>query len=388
MTGKPAPLRVAHIAWGYLGGGVDSVLDSYLEADELHPERVVSHLVVIRSPDALDQKVPKAGGGYSLVARRTRELRLAARDTAGRLRDFEPDIVLLHGFNATILGFALRRYLPRGLPIVSSYHGKYFGRSRVARAKAALFNKLELRFFRDHATAIIAVSHYSAAQLQASRVPAEKIIVLHNAVARGAPPVPQRSHSDADGRRDTVKLITVSRLAPEKGMDVLLCAFAALAPEFPKATLEIVGDGPLRKELADQVQRLGITEAVRFLGKRSDVAKLLAGADVFALTSRQENHSVAILEAMRAGLPLVVSDVGGNAESVRDGLDGNIVPDLDAGAAASAMSRLVASCELRASFGASARARYESEFESAVMIDRFLAILTPLARAPKGLPDG
>lgn len=388
MTGKEAQLRVAHVAWGYLGGGVDSVLDSYLLADELHPGRVVSHVVIIRDPGAVEQKTPKAGGGYSLVARRARELWQAARDTAERLRNFAPDIVLLHGFNATILGFALRRHLPRGLPIVSSYHGKYFAQSLKARTRAALFNRLELSFFRTHATAIIAVSHYSAAQLEANRVPAEKIFVLHNAVAQGSPPVPRRSHGNADGRSHEVKLITVARLAPEKGIDTLLHAFAALEPSFPKAKLDIVGDGPLRKELSAHVAENGMVGPVRFLGNRSDVAVLLAEADIFVLTSRQENHSVAILEAMRAGLPLVVSDVGGNMESVRDELEGYIVPDLDAAAAAAAMSRLVASGELRARFGASALARYEREFESAVMIKRFLDVLTSLARAPGELRHG
>lgn len=388
MTGTASPLRVAHIAWGYLGGGVDSVLDSYLQADEMHPGRVVSHVVVIRSPSAFERKVPNASGGCSLIARRASALRLAARDTADRLREFAPDIVLLHGFNATILGFALRRYLPSGLPIVSSYHGQYFARSPISRAKAALFNRLESRFFRVHARAVIAVSHHSAAQLQGNRVPETKIIVLHNAVALRSPSVAPKVHSDADGRNDEVKLISVSRLAPEKGIDVLLRAFSELSKNFPAVALDIVGDGSLRADLAELTKELGLSDSVQFLGNRSDVADLLTQADIFAMTSRQENHSVAILEAMRAGLPLVVSDVGGNSESVREGLDGHIVPDLDSAAAAAAMSRLVASGELRARFGASARARYECEFESAVMIDRFLDVLTSLTRAPEEMRRG
>lgn len=383
MTGATAPLRVAHVAWGYLGGGVDSVLDSYLQADEMHPGRVVSYVVVIRDPSASERKLPNATGGCSLIARRARDLRLAARDTADLLRDFAPDILMLHGFNATILGFALRSHLPRALPIVCSYHGQYFARSLRDRARAALFNLLEMRFFREHANAVIAVSRHSAAQLQANRVPETKTIVLHNAVALGSPPVAPKFHSDADGRNAQVKLISVSRLAPEKGIDVLLRAFSELSKNFPEVALDIVGDGSLRAELAELTKELGVSGSVQFLGNRSDVADLLTQADIFAMTSRQENHSVAILEAMRAGLPFVVSDVGGNTESVRDGLDGYIVPDLDSAAAAAAMSRLVASGELRARFGASARARYESEFESVVMIDRFLDALTSLTRAPE-----
>jgi glycosyltransferase involved in cell wall biosynthesis len=383
MTGATTFLRVAHVAWGYLGGGVDSVLDSYLQADEMHPGRVVSYVVVIRDPRESERKLPNATGGCSLIARRAGELWLAVRDTADRLWDFAPDVLMLHGFNATILGLPLRSHLPRDLPIVSSYHGKYFARSLKDRAKAALFNRLELRFFRTHANAVIAVSHHSAAQLQANRVPETKIIVLHNAVALGSPPVAPKVHSDADGRKCEVKLISVSRLAPEKGIDVLLRAFSELSKNFPAVALNIVGEGSLRAELAELTNELGLSGSVHFLGNRTDVADLLAQADIFVMTSRQENHSIAILEAMRAGLPLVLSDVGGNTESVRDGLDGYIVPDLDPAAAAAAMTRLVASGELRARFGASARARYESEFESVAMIDRFLGALTSLTRVPE-----
>lgn len=382
MTEKFAPLRVAHVVWGYLGGGVDSVVDSYLQADDLHPNRVLSHVVIIRPSDAAGQKTPNASGGVSMVTRGSRELRVAARETAEHLCDFAPDIVLLHAFNASILGFALRQHLPSETPIVPTYHGKYYARSLIGRAKAALFDSLALRFFRKYANAIIAVSHDSATELQSGKVPAEKIIVLYNAVAIGVPPWPQRSHSDADGCRNAVKLITVSRLASQKGIDVLINAFAALVPKFPKATLEIVGDGPLRKELVDQVESLGLTKVVHFLGNRSDVAKLLSEADIFAMTSRQENHSVAVLEAMRARLPLMVSDVGGNAESVRDELDGIIIPDFDATAATAAMSKLVSSGELRARLGASARTRFEKSFESNIMIDRLINILTSLTRAP------
>lgn len=380
------PLRVAHVAWGYLGGGVDSVLDSYLQADALHPGEVLSHVVIIRRPGAPENKVPPAGGGYSMVTRSVFELLQAARETAKRLIAFAPDVVVMHGFNATILGYALRRLLPPDLPIVAIYHGQYFARSSVSIVKSAIFNRLEKRFLSAHASTVIAVSHHSAAELEASGIPTEKIVVLHNAVALGRPPIAPKVHSQADGTYRPVRLITVSRLVPEKGIDVLLRAFAAIASHHPATTLHVVGDGPLRRELVRLAESLSISGAVRFLGKRRDVAELLANADIYVMTSRQENHSVSILEAMRTGLPLVVTDVGGNAESVRNWQDGFLVPDLDERAAAVALSQLIVSGALRARFGQSARARFESNFECTVMIDRLLALLRSLVR--KRLPEG
>ena len=79
MTRKEAQLRVAHVVWGYLGGGVDSVLDSYLMADVLRPESVISHVVVIRKPGTAEQKTPKASGGYSLIEHGVQALWQAAR---------------------------------------------------------------------------------------------------------------------------------------------------------------------------------------------------------------------------------------------------------------------------------------------------------------------
>jgi glycosyltransferase involved in cell wall biosynthesis len=320
------------------------------------------------------------------VARSPFELLQAARETIGRLIAFAPDVIMLHGFNATILGYALRSLLPPDLPIVATYHGKYFARSSVSIVKAAIYNWLERHFFSAYASAVIAVSHHSAAELEASGVPRGKIVVLHNAVALGCPPIVPKVHNDADGRCRPVRLITVSRLVPEKGIDVLLRAFAAIADHHPATTLDVVGDGPLRGELARLAESLSISGAVRFLGQRQDVAELLADADIYVMTSRQENHSVSILEAMRTGLPLVVTDVGGNAESVRNWQDGFLVPDLDERATALALSRLITSGSLRARFGQTARERFEGDFECTVMIDRLLALLRPLAR--NRLPEG
>ena len=131
-------IRVSHVIWGYLGGGVDSVLDSYLQADELSPERVCSHAVIVRPPAMGAHKTPKAGSSFNIVPYGKSQLSRAARETAMHIKDNGSDIVFLNGFNATILGYLLRRLLPADLPIVSTYHGTYFPRTMVERLKAAL----------------------------------------------------------------------------------------------------------------------------------------------------------------------------------------------------------------------------------------------------------
>src|SRR5260370_17741334 len=103
-------------------------------------------------------------------------------------------------------------------------------------------------------------------------------------------------------------------------------AFAAVAAARAEGALLLGGDGPLRGELQEQARALGIADRVRFLGIRRDVPQLLQAADVFTLTSLSEAASLTILEAMASRLPVVVTAVGGNAQRVRPGMDGLLVP--------------------------------------------------------------
>lgn len=369
-------IRISHVIWGYFGGGVDSVLDSYLQADEFLPDGVSSHVVIVRPPGFGPQKTPKAGTFFNIVPHGTSQLFRAARETARHIQENGSDIVFLNGFNATILGYLLRWLLPANLPIVSTYHGSYFPRTMPERVKAAVFDRLERRFLQRHANGVIAVSHHSAAVLREKGVPEEKLRVLHNGITSGTSLIMPKTHSTARGQQDAVKIITVSRLTEVKGIDVLLRAFSSAAQKYPKAELEIVGSGELEDELKSLAHSLGVSDRTHFLGNRNDIADLLSEADIFAMTSRQENHSVAILEAMRAGLPLVVTAVGGNSESIEHGQEGFLVADLDSAEAEERMSELIGSPHLRARLGQCARKRFETNFQSGIKIENLNRIIS------------
>jgi glycosyltransferase involved in cell wall biosynthesis len=125
----------------------------------------------------------------------------------------------------------------------------------------------------------------------------------------------------------------------------------------------IVGEGPDRPRLEQEIRALGVTERVRLVGERYDVPQLLAEADVFALSSASEGMPVSVLEAMAAGLPVVSSRVGGVPELVVDGETGILVRPGDASALAAALSSLIADPAERRRLGAAGRARAEERFD-------------------------
>ena len=136
----------------------------------------------------------------------------------------------------------------------------------------------------------------------------------------------------------------------------------------------LVGDGPLREELQKQAGA-----RVSFLGQRADVSDLLAGFDVFVLSSNTEGMSIALLEAMAAGCPIVVTAVGGNVELIKHMQTGLIVPPNDESALRTAIQRLLADPVLAARLGAAARAVAEKYYGVKNMVGRYEELWRRLA---------
>jgi glycosyltransferase involved in cell wall biosynthesis len=160
----------------------------------------------------------------------------------------------------------------------------------------------------------------------------------------------------------------VARLARWKDQPTLLHALSGLKDL--DWQLECVGDGPLRGQLEELAQSLGLTSRVTFLGFRRDVPERIAEAQVFLLISKWEGFPRSILEAMRAGLPVVASDVGGVQESVVDGTTGFVIPRGDVVRLRECLRKLITSSELRVSMGEAGRARYEEKFTFDRLVER------------------
>jgi glycosyltransferase involved in cell wall biosynthesis len=148
---------------------------------------------------------------------------------------------------------------------------------------------------------------------------------------------------------------TVGRLVPQKGHRHLLEALSQLKKRGMSFSLMIVGNGPLRSELESQVEELGLSGDVSFLGHREDVYDLLSSFDIFVLPSEFEGLPFALLEAMAARRPIIASDVDGIGDAIVDEENGLLVPSKDPGALAAALERLVGEDRLRQELGNNAR---------------------------------
>lgn len=179
---------------------------------------------------------------------------------------------------------------------------------------------------------------------------------------------------------DRTLIVCVARLHPVKDHDTLVRAFARVAAERPETDLLLVGDGPRREALTRLASELAIDDRVSFLGVRHDVPELLQAADLFCMTSLSEAASLTVLEAMAAGLPIVVTAVGGNPELVEEGRNGLLAPRGDHEAVAGALLRLASSPEERARMGAEGRRRVESSYRLDQTVDAYLELFRRVAR--------
>jgi glycosyltransferase involved in cell wall biosynthesis len=179
----------------------------------------------------------------------------------------------------------------------------------------------------------------------------------------------------------------VARFIEGKDHDLLLRAFARI-PKGPR--LRLVGDGPTRATVESLAHELGIQEQVDFLGNRDDVASLLATSDVFVLASRSEMLPISILEAMRAGLPVIASDVGGVGEAIAHNENGFLVPSGSVSALAQALTDLTNDHAIRLRMGQAGRQRFTRQFLSSSMQERtrriYWDVLLSLSRSGRLAP--
>jgi glycosyltransferase involved in cell wall biosynthesis len=305
---------------------------------------------------------------------------------AREIQERNLDVLHAHQYTPFFYGGLAARKAGIGTRVVFTEHGRHF--PDVVSWRRRLTNRLLLRRLADRVTAVCDFSRQALARQDGFLL--DSIEVIENGIDVERYSCPRDVHALrlSLGLQPERRYVScIARFHPVKDHRMLINAFGELASESADTDLVLVGDGPLRADLEAQVTSLGLTGRVHFLGVRGDVPRILAAVDVFVLTSVSEAASITLLEAMATGLPVVVTDVGGNPEIVRDQVDGLLVPRGDARATAAALRMVLSDRERSAAFGRAGRQRAFDHYRLERTIKRYhdlYASLSDLRSATAG----
>jgi glycosyltransferase involved in cell wall biosynthesis len=358
LTGgsRPTVALMLEDAGGRPGGGAEIVLLQLGEQLRRLGHEVCPVVLSRRqAPGWLEAEFTERGITPEALAIRSALDVRCLRDLIRILRRRRVTVLHSHEFSMAVYGAAAARWLR--LPHVITMHGNMW-MTDAWRRRAAL------RWAIRNSTATVAVSQETRRQLETDLgLPDHAIGTVWN----GMPDVPgdrQPVRAELGLAPETVLLVALGTLIERKGHAVLLQSLAELTRRHPGLSwhLAIAGDGPERERLAALAAEGGIAERVHLLGFRSDVANLLAAAEVFVMPSWWEGLPLALLEAMFAGNAIVASDVSGIPEAIPGPEYGILVPPRDAPALTAALADVLRDGTLRARLGQAAQARAREVF--------------------------
>jgi len=352
-------LKILHVNTesGFRGGEIQNL---YLAAGLVARGHRCILAVADRSPlgqraadQGLDVRQSPMHGEFDLAA---------ARWLSRILHEERPHIVHYHTSHAVTLG-TLARWNRRDPPTVATR------RTSFPTRRNPLF-RLKFTFRVDR---VITVSGSIRDDLIAAGIPPARLTVVHSGIDLS------RYEGGAGGEAfrkelgvgpEDLLVGSVGALAPQKGHRLLIAALAALAEEFPRLHLVLVGEGVLTGDLLAEARGLGLGDRVHLTGFREDVPAITSGFDVAALPSLAgEGSPAAVKEAMACGVPVVATDIGGVREILDDGVEGLVIPAGDAGALEGALRRTLQDPELRKGMARAGRTRARA-FSMERMIER------------------
>jgi glycosyltransferase involved in cell wall biosynthesis len=293
------------------------------------------------------------------------------------------DVLICHGYKAHILGRLAARWI--GIPAIAVSRGWTSETSRVK-----LYEWLDRRHLRfmDH---VVCVSDGQAAKVRRwCGVLPSRLSVIRNSARLSA-----FVNRDAAARDKLLSffapesgvsqvVLAAGRLSPEKGFGVLVEASSAICRENPGAGIVLFGEGVLRSDLQQRVEKLGLGRRFVMPGFRSDLDALIAAADVVVLPSFTEGLPNVVLEASAAGVPVVATAVGGTPEAVADGKSGFLVPPGQPAQIAARVGELLRDADLQKRFAAAGpelmRSRFTFEAQAAAYVQLLDRVCTTRQR--------
>jgi len=286
------------------------------------------------------------------------------------IKRLNPDLIHAHELiSPATTAIAARKLF--GIPVVATVHGSGLS-SDVLRLKRRFLGKTRLKILCREIAAFCVISAVIDRELATEGVPVQKRISIPNGVDTGrfaplAPAQKKALRSRLALPAEARIVIFVGRLAPEERVDLLTGIWRSVRQAVPRALLLILGSGP---EEAGLKQRAG--DGILFLGSQPDVTPYLQAADLFVLPSAAEGLSLALLEALACGLPVIATSVGGNPEVIRHLETGWLTPPDDPPALTEAIVTLLEDEKLQSKLRENARAHAVQNYSLVKMADRLL----------------
>lgn len=344
-------MRIVHVVESLAVGGLERIVVA-LAAEQRSRGHSVTIVCLFRLGPLVDD-AEQAGVSVACVDKRNGPDSRALINLRRLFRDAAPDVIHTHNAVAHYYTFVAAFGLGVRM-LVNTRHG--MGTFPFSRRREALFR---LAMMRSRWCACVCESARSG-YVRNHIVAPEKAVVVHNGIdiSRFKPRCDEARRAllaTLQLSPEAFVIGTVGRLTPAKDHATLLDGIARLTTKFDRIVLVIVGNGEARSSIEARIKASELSTRVRLLGERNDIPDLLTAFDLFVLSSRTEGYSVALVEAAAAALPMIATNVGGNADIVRHGSTGLLVPPQDPGAIADAILSLHADPNARHSMGTLAR---------------------------------
>jgi glycosyltransferase involved in cell wall biosynthesis len=370
-------LHIAHLVDLLNWGGAQKLLVIFTETAVrrgLHP--LIISLQPNNGNSPLPSQLAAIGADVILLSISSLSEHHALPTLTRLLRSKSVDILHTHLTHANILGPIAGRLA--GIPVVSTLHNTKLRNDGHHRLRMAM----ESLILRTMPRRVIAVGQ-TVVEANQARLGKRKLDIILNAV----PPAVNLNKDERASLRkemmsepDRILFLSIGRLTPQKAYPDLLTAFAKSRKHAPQACLAIIGEGDLRGELEQILREFGLERDVRLLGHRQDVPKLLAASDAYVSSSHWEGLSVAMLEAMAAGLPILATSVGDTSHLLADGRGLLVLPG-DIPALTRGLIRVTNDPELRRQLGMAARTEAETRYAPDPWLDSLLQLYTEVREA-------
>ncbi len=362
-------MKVLNVIWGFtLGAGIDKCFLTYARLSEVD-DNIQMKNVCINVLSRHSHIEPLKDLGVTFIDIKSPLDISWVWKLKACIKEFQPDVFFSHGFNGAIMAFTERMVGNWKMKIVLTYHGAYHAPTKLKKIVEPIYNGLTHFIYKYVAVVTISVAEFSRQYLINKGVPSEKVITVHNGI------IEVTGIKDVNIIKDKPIIVTASRIDKVKGLVYMIESIEKLKNQGLDFHYYMIGEGPELDTMKSLCKNKDLEDCISFMGFQNNVPSWLQTADIFAIPSLYEYHSIAILEAMRAGKAIVATTVGGNGESIRDMKEGLLVPSADSDKLAIALERLIENPELRNELAQNARKRFLTEFTEEAMMRNIVKVL-------------